>query len=184
MAVTQTGSITQYSGGTGNSGTASSTITVPADAELVVVAVATWQNVANYITGGSLTFTKGGVDTTMNAGSNQGNASTSNGFYSALFYLSSPDTGSNKTLKGDFSGTSTANEVNLFSVTFWKGVDTADPVRYSSGGQALALPVGTSTMTAQSGDLIVAFAGFFCTGGANGSINTWNNLTTLGQLTN
>src|SRR5262245_36170183 len=184
MAITQTGSISTLNTSTANSGTASSTLTVPADAELVIVSVGTWQNVANYITGGGLTFTKGGVDTAMTAGSNLGNAVTTGGFYSALFYLVSPDTGTNKTLKWDFSGSSTANEVTQFSVTYWKGINLASPVRDTSGAQSIGLPCNTGTMTAQTGDLIVAFSGFFSTGGANGSVNSWTNLTTLGQLTN
>jgi hypothetical protein len=184
MAITQTGStLAIQATTTANTGTASTAITVPADAELVVVGVSGFTS-ANGMSGGAMTFTKGGVDTAMSA-TTGGNASTSV-WQCGMFYLAVPDTGSNKTLKWDWAGAGASGDpVFNFSLTFWKGVDTASPVRDSDGaqGSSAALPLSTPTLTAQSGDLIVAFSGFFhaAQDGA-GQVDTWSNLTELTEI--
>jgi hypothetical protein len=178
MAITQTGSVLTFNIATTNAGTASSTITVPADAEFVVVGWSGYDSVANSFSGGSLTFTKGGVDTTMTAGAV---CDTDTGKYMAgLWYLALPDTGANKTLKWHWAGATSPDDGYILSVTFWKGVDTASPVRASVAAQAGGLPYTTASLTAVSGDLIIAWVGGAT--GAEGTINSWSNLSLLSQV--
>lgn len=182
MAIVQTGSVLQFPGlGSGNTGTVSSTITVPADAELVVVGWSGFSNTSGFFSSGGMTFTKGGVDTAMN--SVAGGDTAGSNWGAGYFYLVLPDTGSNKTLKWDWLGAGVADSANnVCSVTFWKGIDTASPVRGSSAGQSGTTPPYTSgTITAASGDLIIAWVAGFVT--AEGTINTWSNLSLLSQIT-
>ena len=187
MAITQAGStlsglMAAGGGYTANTGTVSTTITVPADAEIVIVGVSGYQGSVGGFAGA--TFTKGGVDTAMTKAT--GGDSSAATWQGAAFYLVSPDTGANKTLKWDWIGTGTSGDGTLnFSVTFWKGIDTASPVRDTDGAQASTFPVTTPTLTAQSGDLIVAFCSHF-RGAADGAgeVSTWTNLTELTEVTN
>lgn len=186
MAITQTGSTLTFPVGvssTPNSGTVSSTITVPADAEIAVVGWTGFGDVANYFSAGAMTFTKGGADSAMTSavtGANGGDNSTSF-FQGAMFYIVQPDTGTNKSLKYDWVGTSVAPEESLCCVTFWKGIDTASPVRSALGAQASGTPYTTGTLTALTNDLIVAFA-FGYVGNTEGTIDSWSNLTELTEL--
>ena len=181
MAIEQTGSVLEFNAiGTGNSGTVSSTITVPADAELVIVTVSGAGPDADYFSGGSMTFTQGGSQVAMVSPTNVGDASAA-AWMGAVFYLVSPDTGSNKTLNWDWLGTSSAGDAPVISVTFWKGIDTGDPVRDVDGTQGDLLPFTSPTLTAVSGDLIFAWAYFFSPAG-EGTIDSWSNLTLLSQI--
>jgi hypothetical protein len=182
MAITQTGSILTFAGpGSANTGTVSTTITVPADAELVVVGWSGFSTTATFFSTGSMTFTKGGVDTAMTA---VGGADSNTSFYQAtMFYLVLPDTGSNMTLKWDWLGTAAASDTSsLCSVTFWKGIDTASPVRGTGGAQAASTPITTGTIPAASGDLIIAWvAGSVAN--VEGTVDSWTNLGLLANLT-
>lgn len=178
--ITQTGSNTQYGpASNANTGTVSSSVTVPADAELVVVAVSGWRSTANPFSGGSMTFTKGGVDTAMTPVIG-GDSNTSYN-YVGMFYLALPDTGSGKSLKWDWEGSAVMNGAPVFSVTYWKGVDTSSPVRDSDGAQNSDTPYTTPTLTAISGDLILAWAGGLA--GAEATVDSWSNLTELAEIT-
>lgn len=185
MAITQTGTTIDLDGpSNANAGTVSTTISVPADAELILVGAGNYNGAtANFMSGGSMTFTKGGVDTAMTAvtPSTRGDGSTG-AWMTAMFYMVSPDTGTNKSLKYDWSGTGLCDRVGKFTITFWKGVNTSTPVRASGGGQGGAgPPFTTNSFAALSGDLIVAVATCF-NGGAEGTANTWSGLSTLTQL--
>lgn len=175
--VTQTGSMIEYDSiGTGNTGTVTTTLTVPADAELAVVGISGYAS-ANFYSSGSMTLTKGGSDSAMTAVSG-GDASTS-AFMAAMFYIVLPDTGSNKTLKWDWAGAGASSNQPQVTITFWKDVDTSSPVRNAQGAQnASGLPFTTPTITAVSGDLIIAYAGWF---GTSSTIDSWTNLTLLTQ---
>lgn len=188
--IQQVGSAVHFSGfwnsGSPNSGDVTTTLEVPADATYVLVGASTWASDQNsYMSAGGMTITKGGVDTAMTALGVAGDASAS--FWMAgLFGLALPDTGANKTLKYDWNGTATTSEKMIFSVTFWKGVDTASPVRDSDGeqgwfpGNTLDVP----TMTAQSGDKIVAWIGTYLQPGLTASIDTYyGGLSTLEAAT-
>jgi len=182
-AVTQTGSASAFNITTANTGTVSTTITVPSDATMVVVGVSGFRAEATFLSGGNMTFTKGGVDTTMRKGS--GGDSGTSSFQSAIFYLESPDTGSNKTLKWDWQGTNTASNAPIIEVIFFTGTDvSATPVRGTAGGiNTSDTPYTSGTITAQSGDLIVAaIAGF--AGTSEGTCASYTNLsTTIVQYT-
>src|SRR5882724_781138 len=183
MAIVQTGSVLQFPAlGSANTGTVSTTITVPADAELVIATWTGYSSTANFFSTGGMTFTKGGVDTAMtNVPGGDSNGAV---WMAAMFYLVLPDTGSNKTLKWDWLGTAAAGDPNsICSVTFWKGIDTASPVRNSQGTQAGSLPYTTATITAASGDLIIAWTGFTNAAASEATIDTWSNLTLLSQIT-
>ena len=185
MAIVQTGSTLKFDGSiitSLNTGTVSSTITVPADAEMVLVSWSGYSTTTNFYSGGSMTFTKGGVDTAMTA---VAGGETSVGWNGGLFYLLAPDTGSNKTLKWDWLGTGGSNDSgNFCSVTFWKGNAASSVLRdsdlYQSGSNT---PYGpTKTLTAQSGDLIIASVTAYCNS-TTGSIDTWSNLSALASST-
>lgn len=179
MAVTQTGSISHFNIGTANTGTVTSTITVPADAQLAVCAVSGYNNAAGWFSTGSMTFTKGGVDSAMTAVTG-GDSNTARSMV-CMFWIVSPDTGTNKTCKWDWASTDTADAGPIVDISFWTGLDTSSPIRDSDGAQAAGTPYTTPTLTAQSGDLIVAWAGGDTS--AEGTINSWSNLTELQEST-
>jgi hypothetical protein len=154
-------------------------MTVPADAELATVGWSGYSATSNFFSGGGMTLTKGAADTAM---VNIPGGDALNKWCCTMFYMVSPDTGSNKTLKWDWAGTGSAGDgASMCSVTFWKGINTASPVRNSAGTQADGLPYTTGTITAVSGDLIIAFAGSSVVS-VEGTFSTWSNLTTLSNL--
>lgn len=188
MAIAQTGSIATYDVSGSNSGTASSTITVPGDATLVLVGISGVRtDLANFFSGGGMTFTKAGSGTAMTpiaTGGSAGDADNTK-FQSAMFYLTNPDTGTNKTLTYDWSGSGNDSGYGvMLSVIFFKGVDTGSPVRSTGADQEWGPPFTTGTMTAQTGDLIVAWVGVFSTGQSNGTADSWSNLSLISQVTN
>lgn len=178
MAVTQAGSTQRFTPGTANTGSIGS-ITVPADAELVIFCFSSWHSTANFFSSGAVDFTKGGTQVAMTVVPNTDNNGT---WKSGLFWLVLPDTGSGKTLNWDWASTPGTEADTVASMTFWKGVDTADPVRDSDGNNATGAAVSTPTLTAQSGDLIVAAATAHTGGDLEGSVDSWSNLTLLEQI--
>lgn len=186
MAITQAGSMQSFDGPFANSGTVTATMTVPADAEIAVVGWSGYSTTANYFTGGSMTLTKGGVDTAMTVAVTGANSADNNTgvWMGAVFYLVAPDTGTNKSLKFDWVGAGNPSDGDgMCSITFWKGIDTASPVRSALGAQASAVPVTTGTLTCLTGDLIVAFAACYASSPTvDGTADSWSNLTTLTQI--
>ena len=167
-----------------NANTVSTAITVPADATMVIVGISAWKGFTNnYYSDGSMTFTKNGIDTAMTAVQPTPRADTTAvNHNAAMFYMTLPDTGTNKTCKWDWVGSSSQDRGMIASMIFLKGVDTSDPVRGTGGGLA-ALPVNTGTITAISGDLIVAFVGIsLATPATEATIDSWSNLTLLSQI--
>lgn len=185
MAITQAGSTLTFGAlGGGNTGTVSSTITVPSDAEFVLGGWSGYSSTANFFSGGAMTFTKGGADSAMTVAVTGANGADNNtgAWMAALFYQTLPDTGTNKSWKWDWLGAGLATDPqNKASLTFWKGIDTSSPVRSALGAQASGMPYTTGTLTAVSGDLIVAWVGCFA-GGAEGTVDSWSNLTLLTQI--
>src|SRR5882724_6123877 len=120
MAIVQTGSVLNFGTlGTANTGTVSSTITVPSDAEIVIVGWSGFTGTASYYSTGSMTFTKGGADTAMT--SVTGGDGNNGNWMGGYFYLVLPDTGTNKTLKWDWLGAGVQGDPdNMCSITFWK----------------------------------------------------------------
>jgi hypothetical protein len=75
-----------------------------------------------------------------------------------------------------------ANQV--FSITFWKGIDTASPVRSSDGVNGVGWPQNTALLSIVSGDKVIAFAGFKYSGGdGSGDVTSWNNVNELAETT-
>ena len=184
MAITQTGTTIELAGETTNTGTFSSTIEVPADAELAIAFFCGHKADANHFSGGGMTLTKGGVDTAMTAIPNNAEGDNSTATYQGtMFYMVSPDTGTNKSWKWDWAGTGALDDANRKGLlTFWKGVDTASPIRDGGAGQASNVPFTSSELLAQTGDLVFAIAWGVATPG-EGSIDSWSNLTLLEQIT-
>ena len=179
MAIVQTGT-TQFTG-TGGSNNATGTfydfIDVPADATFAVVGLIGYSGTSGGFD--SILMPKGGVDTAMTKAATGGDADSGK-WQVALFYMVAPDTGDDKLLK--WAWLSTTGESPKIAVTFWKGVDTSSPVRDADSVQEGGFPMTTPTLTASSGDLILAVFGGF-TGGSNGTVSAWSNLTTLTELT-
>lgn len=182
-SITQTGSTLSYTNASIGEGTVSSTITVPSDAQIVLVALQGWSDAAP-VDLVRMYFTRGGADTPMFliAPPEVANAQRVH-----MWYLVLPDTGSNKTLKWKWYATDPA-ETPLITVTFWKGIDTASPVRsWGFSEPALnssAFRTRSSLLTAQNGDLVVAFAGGDCGGNAEHTVTTWYNLNEVSECTN
>jgi hypothetical protein len=157
MAVERIGSVVTLTSGANNS---SNAVTVPSDAELIVVLVGGFRNVTNYFTGGSVTL--GGEALTAAIVGDGNTAET----MLAGFYRANPLTGS-RTLAWDWVGTAVASTGVVLHVAFYKGLDTSDPIRWSSadqGGVSLAA-------TAVSGDLVAAV------GASEDAGHTWTNAT-------
>lgn len=178
MAIARTGLLNFNSPSMGASGTVSSTITVPAATNMVVVAFSGANAAIGTFSGNPPTFTKGGSDTIMTAATTAGDAvSGATNWQGALFYLADPDIGTNKSLKYNWGTTPTEN-YGKWGVAFYSGVGS---VRDGDGDQSTSLPFTTPTMTAQTGDLISAFAVWFAS--SEGTIDTWSNLTEVSEFT-
>lgn len=161
MAITQTGSTTFINPGPGTitlaaSGTVTG-ITVPGDAEIMLLGVSAYSAVANRISANG-TFDIGG-----NTSVGVGGAANNTLWESALHYILLPATGTQDLdwQWGGGAGAALDESSLIVCYSFWKGIDTASPVRDSGGAQAAADTATTPTLTAQSGDLIVAVAGTF-----------------------
>jgi hypothetical protein len=177
--IEQTGSVLEFNI-TGNAGTVSSTINVPSDATIVIVGISGFNGAATYFSGGIMRFTKGGIDTNMILADSTDDAVTA--WQATMFYLTLPDTGANKSLKFDWQDFTETDANYKCSVVFFKNVDTASPVRGTGKGRGTTSPpYTTGTITAQLSDLIVAWVAGFAA--AEGTINSWSNLTLLSQIT-
>lgn len=99
-------------------------------------------------------------------------------FMGALFYVFNPPTGS-QTLAWDWVGTSPPVDGGLFAWGAYKDLDTSG-IRSSSGTQQAGNPHTTGTLTAQSGDLIVAFAEQFT---VSDDTFTWTSATRISEFT-
>lgn len=181
MAIVQTGSVQRFAPINSDVGIVATDIAVPADAEIVIVGWSDYCIVElqpNFNLG-SMTFTKNGIDTPMTV---VPGGETVNTQAAVMFYLTLPDTGANKTLKWEWPFAGSVGSP-LCSLVFFKGIDTASPVRGTGAGQSVGLPVATGTISAAAGDLIVAFfAANLQNFAVEGSINSWSNLTLLSQL--
>lgn len=188
MAITQAGSTLKFDGPNTNTGTVTSTMTVPADAEIALVGWSGYSTTANFYSGGGMTLTKGGVDTAMTVAVTGANSADNNTgiWMGAMFYMVAPDTGTNKSLKFDWVGSSSASDGDaMCSVTFWKGIDTGSPVRHALGAQHASAAATTGTLTCVSGDLIVAWVSAYASSvGVDGNADSWSNLTELSELVN
>lgn len=165
MAVTITGSPIEIQTAANAS---SQSVTVPADADLVVIGVSGYESGSPF-TNGSLTLNS--VALTKNI------ADDDSAFQGGQFYLVNPATGS-QTLAWDWGGTAALFGGVILVLRFYKGVDTADPIRDSHASQAAAGVFATDTLTAQTDDLVTAFSWMF--GGSPEPV-TWTNATEIDE---
>lgn len=188
MAITQVGSTLQFGvSSTANTGNVSTAVTVPTGTDFVLAHVSAFNGTANTFSGGSMTFTKGAAQVAMTSFGG-GSADSNTGFWqSAGFYLVAPDVGSSKTLAWDWAGTGTISDGTMnFALTFWQNVHQTTPVRNSnSATNSGTFPMTTPSLTAQSGDKIVAhLGGFVAAANGTGAVNSWTNATSLTEPTN
>lgn len=151
---------------TGNTG--SQSINVPADATLAVVAVSGL--------GGTASFFSTTPPTINNVSMQTGRADDASILYgmSSIFYLVNPSTGS-QALAWDWAGAGTCSSGCHIMYAFYKGINTADPIRSRGGNAALGAITITNIMNAQYGDLAVATG--YSNDGTTGQDIAWTNAT-------
>lgn len=173
-AIERTGTPDQW-GSTENDDTHS--VTVPADATLAVLIMAGQEDSTNYLSEDVATLTINSVSMTLAYGED----STTWGM-AAIWYLANPSTGS-QTLEWDFEGTSAdASDYGIqFYLVYYKGVNTSSPIDGTGGEQASDGDATTGSLTADSGDALIA-VGMGLDGGTC-DITTWTNATEQDQDT-
>lgn len=166
MALARIGALANFSSATQ---TSSSSVTVGAGATLFVVCTSGYLASANAMSGTTPTLNGVACTGKLSIDSDTG------AFMGAMFYWVNPATGS-QTLA--WSWAIAINNGVLFVVGSYSGVDTASPVRSSSGVQAPAGgTISTASLTAQTADLVVAWSSRFSGGGAGSW--TWTNATVV-----
>lgn len=145
MAVTRTGSVIEVDS-SANSG--SQSITVPSDAEIMVVSAGGYAS-------GTPNFMGGFPPTIGGAGMTLGRDDDNNGslLLQCIFYKVSPATGS-QTFAWDWSGTSAPNLGIQMNIAFYKGIDTASPIGATAGAQDGDNSATTGSMTVANGDAV------------------------------
>ena len=138
------GSLTEF----GSQSSTNTSVNVPADATLMLVGVSGYRNQVEFFSGGSMTIDSASMTPV-------GADATYDYFQGALFYKVLPATGDGKTLAWTWLGA--VFDGVKFVYGFYKGIDTADPVRDSWGSQASLPPFETDTLNCVSGDWIVAW---------------------------
>lgn len=176
MAITRIGSLVESTVAGRATNTGSDTaVSVPADAEIMVICFHGYESLygAGFFSSGTVTI--GGQACT--AATTAGDANTSY-FMGAMFYRLSPSTGT-QTLAWDWLGVSGPTNAARIVYGFYKGLDLAGtPVRDADGIQTS--PVGaqaTPTLTASAGDLLVAWSWAWYGTNDNGGSSSWTNAT-------
>lgn len=127
-------------------------LTVPADATMVVIGVSGFGGTANLISANN-TFDIGG-----NSSVGVGGAASTGFWQSALHYILNPATGAQNMdwQWGGAAGVGLDTVDVIAEISYWKGVDTGSPTRDSDGAQGAGATAVTKTLTALTGDLIIA----------------------------
>lgn len=125
-------------------------MTVPADAELIACGVVGYISGVSPYSGGTLTI--GGSSMTYIGGDSDPSKMTG-----GIFYKVQPATGS-QTLAWDWAGTNTMEGGTNFDCRYYKGINTGGAVRSTNATQQAASPHTSGTLTASSGDLIIAYS--------------------------
>lgn len=146
--VVRTGTPTTTATSTANTGSIS--ITIPSDANFLLCEVNGYSSTSTYFSTGSMTIA--GAAMTLIGGGDSNSA-----YMGIIAYKVSPTTGT-QTLAWDWLGTTAGGETHVFSCAFYKGVNTSTPVRSSSCTQSASGPHTSGTLTAVSGDLLVAWS--------------------------
>jgi hypothetical protein len=143
------GSTARVDLGTANTG--STSVTVPSGAEIAACQVDGWLAQTTYFTGGTLTI--GGQSMAAVTGGDTGTS----GWQQALWTrVLAPSLSGAQTVAWDWAGTSALNDDATLTCVFYQGIDTASAVRSSTCVKVSASPYTTGTLTAQTGDLLVA----------------------------
>lgn len=159
----------------GQTNTGNTTVTVPNDADLMVCGVSGYIGTAGFFSGGSLTV--GGNAFTLITG---GDSSTDFWMGTIGHRLVTTTRGS-QTLAWDWTGTSNPGDNVGIYCSWYKDLDTASPIRSSScGAQNGGGQKTTGTLTAQTGDLIVAAVASVA---GSEQTFTWANATSVAEFT-
>ena len=159
----------------GSADTGSTTLTIPADATALVIGMSGYEGAANVFTGDAKNVGLGGADFAGSTGPDievAFDASTSF-MMGALWVWFNPPTGS-VTLRWDWNGAPVLNEGAYIVYASYNALDTTG-LRSSPGGtQQAGNPHTSNTLTAQSGDLIVAVCEQFTPSTGTGMTPSWS----------
>jgi hypothetical protein len=164
-----------------NAATGSVAITVPSDCTLVVIGLSAFLGSANALSAAGNFDING--NTSVGA---PGGCTNAGAMMSALHYIVNPATGSQNLdwQWGGGTGTGLDSASTCAIVSFWKGVDTASPTRDSDGAVSPASATATTpTLTAQSGDLIIAWGASQDDSSGNLTFS-WSGATELAGMAN
>jgi hypothetical protein len=152
-------------------------MTVPADAEFMACGVVGFISAVSPFSGnGATALTIGGASMTYIGGDSDTSKMTGGIFYKVL-----PATGA-QTLAWDWTGTSAMEGGTHFACRYYKGINTGGAVRNTNATQQAASPHTSGTLTASSGDLIIAYSWQFVSS-ANRTF-TWTGATEVAAFAN
>lgn len=174
MAITRTGSIIEFHAVVDGANSGTENVTVPADAEIMIVGVVGYITGVSPFSGGTLTIA--GASMTYIGGDADVSKMTGGMFYKVL-----PATGA-QTLAWDWAGTNTMEGGTHFVYAFYKGINTSGAIRDDDATQQASSPHTSNTLTAQSGDLIVAYSWQFVS--STDATFTWTGATEQSAFTN
>ena len=168
MAVTRTGSVTTIQTA---SQTGSQSVTVPNDAEIMIVKIAGFLD-STYVGDGTYTINSQSLTAVWGA----------TGDYSDIFYKINPSTGS-QTFAWDFGSAPQFDE--FIEISFYKGINTGDAIGATAFLDLFSNidTANTGEMTASNGDAVVAVALIFSESDPFPASADWTNATELTDTT-
>ena len=168
MAVTRTGSVTTIQTA---SQTGSQSVTVPNDAEIMIVKIAGFLE-STYVGEGTYTINSQSLTAVWGA----------TGDYSDIFYKINPSTGS-QTFAWDFGSAPQFDE--FIEISFYKGINTGDAIGATAFLDLFSNidTANTGEMTASNGDAVVAIALIYGGGDPLPASADWTNATELTDTT-
>ena len=168
MAVTRTGSVTTIQTA---SQTGSQSVTVPNDAEIMIVKIAGFLE-STYVGEGTYTINSQSLTAVWGA----------TGEYSDIFYKINPSTGS-QTFAWDFGSAPQFDE--FIEISFYKGINTGDAIGATAFLDLFSNidTANTGEMTASNGDAVVAIALIYGGGDPLPASADWTNATELTDTT-
>ena len=168
MAVTRTGSVTTIQT---ESQTGSQSVTVPNDAEIMIVKIAGFLD-STYVGEGTYTINSQSLTAVWGA----------TGDYSDIFYKINPSTGS-QTFAWDFGSAPQFDE--FIEISFYKGINTGDAIGATAFLDLFSNidTANTGEMTASNGDAVVAIALIYGGGDPLPASADWTNATELTDTT-
>lgn len=168
-AVTRTGAVGNFGNTNNVNGGAGNSITVPADAELMILTVNGFSGEINYYSGGSIAIDGQALSVAFDGDSDDT-------VQQAMIY--SMDVRSltgTRAITWDWAGSNDNGCGANVHYAFYKGVDMTSPIR-DSGGQSGFNDFTTGSLTAVSGDIIAA-----TTATTDNTTLDWTNVTQVRQ---